>query len=90
MLINESYFDDLEVKDEDIIEDDTLDVREPEQEHELTYKDVIKMDKEYNHCLILKISNLSKRGFTLTKTILLPKITKRLDTIFDMYGIKHS
>ena len=82
MILNENYFDDLEIKDEDIIEDDTLDVEEPEQE----------MDKKYNHCLILKISNLSisNRGNTSTKTILLPKIIKMLDAIFDFYGIKHS
>ena len=87
MILNEDYFDDLEINDEDIVTDD---VEEPEQEHELTYKDVIKMDKEYNHCLILKIGNLSNRGFPVTKTTLLPKITKRLDAIFEFYGIEHS
>ena len=29
MLINEDYFNDLEIEDKDIIDDDTLDVEEP-------------------------------------------------------------
>jgi hypothetical protein len=95
MLINENYFDDLEIEDEDIIDDDTsLDVEEPEHEG-LTVEELHKLPEQYNHCIVIEIKNLDKgnkgrRCATFIKTTLIPRIYKKLDVIFDMYDIEDS
>ena len=91
MLINENYFDDLEIEDEDIIEDDN-DVEEPEHEG-LTVEELHKLPEQYNHCIVIEIKNLDKgrrRDTTFIKTTLIPRIYKKLDVIFDMYDIEDS
>lgn len=92
MILNEDYFDDLEIKDEDIMADDTpLDVEEPK--HELTVEELHKLPEQYNHCIVIEIKNLDKgrrRDTTFIKTTLIPKLFKSLDTIFDMYDIEDS
>ena len=89
MLINEDYFKDLEIEDEDIIEDDTLDVEEPEHEG-LTLEELHKLHKQYNHWIDFQINVdvSTNRDTTFIQTSLLPKLFKRLDTIFEMYGIE--
>ena len=90
MILNENYFDDLEIKDEDIIEDDINDVGEPV--HKLTVEELHKLPEQYNHCIVIEIKNLDKgrRGATFIKTTLIPRIYKKLDVIFDMYDIEDS
>ena len=93
MILNEDYFKDLEITDEDIIEDDINDVGEPK--HELTVEELHKLPEQYNHCIVIEIKNLDKgnkgrRCATFIKTTLIPKLFKKLDTIFDMYGIEDS
>ena len=86
MILNEDYFNDLEIEDKDVIEDvDELD-------HELTVEELHKLPEQYNHCIAIEIKNLDKcrRGTTFFQTTLIPKLFKRLDDIFDMYGIEHS
>ena len=90
MYINEDYFKDLEINDEDIIEDDTLDVGEPEHK-ELTLEEVRKLpEQQYDYCIRIKIVKENNSDTTFTQTTLLPRITKRLDTIFKLYDIEHS
>ena len=89
MILNEDYFKDLEIKDEDIIDDDTLDVGEPD--HEMTLEELYELPEQYNHNISFRIEN--KRGdsdTTFFQTSLLPKLFKKLDTIFELYGIEHS
>ena len=89
MLINENYFDDLEIEDEDIIEDDN-DVEEPQQE--LTLEDAIKLPEQYNQEIKIRIDvdDSTDRNTTFIQTSLLPRLFKRLDAIFELYGIEHS
>jgi hypothetical protein len=91
MILNEDYFKDLELTDEDILSDDTMpDVEEPN--HELTVEELHKLPEQYNHCIVIEIKNLDKgrRGATFIKTTLIPRIYKKLDVIFDMYDIEDS
>ena len=88
MLINESYFDDLEIKDEDIVVDDDNDVEEPKQE--LTLEEFHKLPEQYSHQIVIKIGYENDNDTTFIKTTLIPKLFKILDDIFDMYGIEHS
>ena len=92
MIINEDYFDELEIKDEDIVVDDTLDVEEPEQEHELTLDEFHKLPEQYNQEIIIRIDivDSTDSDTTFFQTSLIPRITKKLDTIFEMYDIEHS
>ena len=85
MILNEDYFDDLEIEDGDIIDD----VEEPEPE--LTVEYVCDLPKHYNQVILFNVINTEISDKELiTKTTLLPKIYKRLDTIFELYGIEHS
>ena len=89
MILNEDYFDDLEIKDEDIMADDTpLDVEEPEHE-ELTLEKVKKIPEQYGHYIRIDIDKIDG-DTTFIQTSLLPKIFKSLDTILEFYGIEHS
>ena len=83
MLINEDYFNDLEIEDEDIIDD----VEEPK--HELTLEDARKLPEQYNQDIEISI-NVDDSDTTFTQTSLLPRLFKRLDAILDFYGIEHS
>ena len=86
MILNEDYFDDLEIKDEDIMADDTpLDVEEPK--HELTVKEYYKLLEQYNHLIRFRIED-DDMDTTFIQTSLIPRIFKRLDTIFESYGIE--
>lgn len=86
MILNEDYFDDLEIKDEHII-DDINDVDEPM--HKLTLEEVKKIPEQYNHCIAIVIKKIN-RDTTFFQTSLIPRIFKRLDTIFELYDIEHS
>ena len=90
MILNEDYFKDLEIEDEDIAVDDTLDVDEPN--HDLTLEEVKELPKQYNQVIKFQIYVDKSRdnSTTFTQTILLPKLFKRLDTIFELYDIVHS
>ena len=83
MLINENYFDDLDIKDEDIIDD----VEEPK--HELTLDEFHKLPEQYNHFIKFKIDKEIDSDTTFIQTSLLPRLFKKLDTIFELYGIEH-
>ena len=83
MLINENYFNDLEIEDKDIIEDDTS------LKHELTLEDARKIHEQYNQEIEIRI-NVDDSDTTFTQTSLLPRLFKRLDALFDSYGIEHS
>ena len=85
MILNEDYFDDLDIKDEDIIDDDINDVDEPV--HELTVEELYKLSEQYN-CICIEIRQYNSDASI--KTSLLPRIIKRLNVIFDLYGIEHS
>ena len=88
MILNEDYFDGLEIKDEDIVVDDTLDVEEPE--HELTLEEAKKLSEQYKHYISIRIDKYCDIDTSFYQTSLLPRIFKRLDTIFESYGIEHS
>ena len=82
MILNEDYFKDLEIKDEDIMADDNA-------YNNLTLKDVHKLHELYNHSIRIRLRG-DDNDTTFTQTILLPRLFKRLDTIFESYGIEHS
>ena len=87
MILNEDYFKDLEITDEDIIDD----VEEPK--HELTLEEFHKLPKQYEHCIEFQINHnwmTTDISTTSLQTSILPRIFKRLDTIIEMYGIEHS
>ena len=89
MILNEDYFDDLEIKDEDIIEDDINDVGEPV--HKLTVEELHKLPEQYNHLIRFQIEDdVMDTDTTFIQTSLIPRLFKRLDTIFEYYGIEHS
>ena len=88
MILNEDYFDDIEITDDDIVADDTLDVDEPEYK-ELTLEEAKKLPEQYDYHIRIRIDNKSKYT-TFIQTSLIPKIFKKLDTIFELYGIEHS
>ena len=84
MILNEDYFDDLEIKDEDIMADDTpLDVEEPK--HELTVEEYHKLPEQYSHLIRFEIQ--VDDDTTFIQTSILPSLFKRLDTIFEYYSI---
>ena len=89
MLLKEDYFKDLEIEDEDIIEDDTLDIEEPKHK-ELTLEEIHKLPDQYKQCITFRIRVYDDSDITFLQTSLLPRIYKRLDTIFELYGIEHS
>ena len=89
MLINEDYFEDLKIKDEDIIDDDFNDVEDSKQE--LTIEELHKLPEQYNHLIRFRIEVVDDdRDTTFIQTSLIPRLLKRLDAIFEMYGIEHS
>ena len=89
MILNEDYFDDLEIEDEDIMADDTpLDVEEPEHE-ELTLEKVKKIPEQYGHYIRIDIDKING-DTTFIQTSLLPRIFKRLDIILESHCIEHS
>ena len=88
MIINEDYFKDLEITDEDIIEDNNLDVEEPK--HELTLDEFYELPDQYNQVIIFRIEVDDDNDATFIQTTLIPKLFKRLDSIFELYGIEHS
>ena len=88
MILNEDYFNDLEIEDEDIIEDDINDVGGPE--HDLTLEEAQKLPDQYNQVIEIRIDAGDSTDTTSIKTSVLPKLFKRLDIIFEMYDIEHS
>ena len=88
MILNEDYFKDLEIEDEDIIEDDINDVGEPK--HELTLDEFYELPDQYNQVIIFRIEVDDDNDATFIQTTLIPKLFKRLDSIFELYGIEHS
>ena len=85
MILNEDYFNDLEITDKDIMADDTpLDVEEPK--HDLTVEEYHKLFEQYNHIIRFRIED--EYDTTFIQTSLIPRIFKRLDTIFKSYGIE--
>ena len=88
MILNEDYFKDLELTDEDILSDDTMpDVEEPK--YELTLEEAKELPEQYDYCIRIGIQCWDDDR-TFIQTILIPRLFKRLDTIFEMYGIEHS
>ena len=87
MILNEDYFKDLEIEDEDIIEDD---VEEPE--HELTLEEAKKIPEQYKYHISFQLydKDSTDKDITFIQTSLLPRLFKTLDAIFEMYGIEHS
>ena len=83
MHINEDYFEDLGIENEDIIEDDILDVEGTKIEN------AQKLPEQYSHNITIGIKNIDK-DTTFFQTSLIPRIFKRLDAILDFYGIEHS
>ena len=88
MILNEDYFDDLEINDEDIMTDDV--VEEPEQEHELTLEEAKKIPEQYSHYIKIDIVYKIDGDTTFIQTSLLPRIFKRLDIILESHCIEHS
>ena len=90
MILNEDYFNDLEITDDDVIEDDIDDVEEPK--YELTLEDVQKLPEQYNNLIRFQIEadDNTDSDTTFIQTSILPRLFKKLDTIFDMYGIEDS
>ena len=87
MILNEDYFKDLEIENDDIIEDDILDVEKPD----LTLDDFYKLPEQYDYLIKIMVEKRDNKDTSLFfQTSLLPRITKRLDTIFESYGIEHS
>ena len=83
MILNEDYFKDLEIEDEDIIEDEG-------PYNNLTLKDVHKLHELYNHSIRIRLRGDDDNDTTFIKTTLIPKLFKILDDIFELYGIEHS
>ena len=69
--------------------DDTMpDVEEPK--HELTLEEFHKLHEQYNHSIAIRIKGSYIDGdTTFLQTTLIPRIFKRLDDIFEFYGIEH-
>ena len=89
MILNEDYFNDLEITDDDVIEDDINDVGEPV--HELTVEELHKLPEQYNHLIRFQIEDdvmVMDKDTTFIQTSLIPRLFKRLDTIFEYYGIE--
>ena len=87
MILNEDYFKDLEIENDDIIEDDILDVEKPD----LTLDEFHKLPEQYDYLIKIMVEKRDNTDTTLSfQTSLLPRITKRLDAIFESYGIEHS
>ena len=87
MILNEDYFNDLEIENEDIVsDDDTLDVEKPK----MTIEDFRKLPEQYDYLIKIMIGRRNDKETTSFLTSLLPKLFKRLDVIFDSYGIEHS
>ena len=85
MLLKEDYFNDLELKDEDIIDD----VEEPV--YDLTVEEFHKLPEQYNYLIRFRIEIVDdERDTTFIQTSLIPRLFKRLDTILESYGIEHS
>lgn len=82
MILNEDYFKDLDIKNEDIVTDD---VEEPK----LAFDDVRKLPEQYKHCIHVRIDKYRDVDTLFYQTSLIPRIFKRINTIFDMYGIEH-
>ena len=79
MILNEDYFKDLEITDDDVIEDDINDVGEPK--HELTLDEFHELPDQYNQDIIFRIRVDDDNDTTFIQTTLIPRIFKRLDTI---------
>ena len=83
MIINEDYFDDIEITDKDIesSEDDVLSSYDKYDNPEQMFKD---MKSKYAHCIEIPL----KRDISWK---LKPNlIIKRLLYVFDTYGIEYS
>ena len=83
MILNEDYFKNLEITDDDVIED----VEEPK--HEMILKEAKKLHNQYNQEIKIRI-NIFDGDTTFIQTSLLPRIFKILDVMFESYGIEHS
>ena len=83
MILNEDYFKDLEITDEDIIDD------VEELKHDLTVEELHKLPEQYNNLIRFRIEVDDDKDTTFIQTSLIPRLFKRLDTIFELYGIEH-
>ena len=83
MRLNEDYFDDLKLTDDDIESSDGIandNYHSPEEWY-------IDMKSKYSHCLVISVCELTEPD---TLSVKVPNVFKKLKYMFDMYGIEHS
>ena len=83
MILNENYFDDIEITDDDIEspEDDALSSYDKYDNPEQMFAD---MKSKYAHCIDIPLMHYCQRKWDLSL------ILKRLFYIFNTYGIEYS
>ena len=89
MILNENYFDDIEITDDDIKSSDSI-VASHNYEYATPEKYYNTMSSKYSHYMVLGI--LSNK--ILTNSDLwnnkIPRMLKKLFYLFDVYGIEYS
>ena len=86
MFINEDYFNDVEIKDEDVTADDN-------NINDKKYNDAKALDNyltsKYKQCIIIKLDTLSScYDFEEIDNRYISPIIKRLQYIFNVYDIE--
>ena len=87
MLINEDYFRDLEISDEDIMKDDDIDVEEPVSMTSDNLEEYInKLQTEYEQCLVFGTYSMTAEQVCNNFS----KSLKRIDYILNVFDVEHS
>ena len=92
MILNEDFFDDNKITDDDIeSSSDNLTAAVEYSNPEKWYRN---MKSKYSHCLIIRLEKdsnriLSEKQYYIWDTVI-PSILKKLHYIFDVYGIEYS
>lgn len=91
MLLNENYFDDIEITDDDI---KTQDIVSPESSVTGTYANPEEwfndMKSKYSHIMVIILQKNEIMSQTDIWETILPGMVKRLKYIFNAYGVEYS
>ena len=91
MILNEDYFKDLEIEDEDIVVDNTpLDAGGPK--HKLSLEDIHKLPEQYDYFISFDINKPYYTNSTDNnnyKSVQIPRIIKRIESVLEIYGIEN-
>ena len=83
MILNENYFDDLKLTDDDIVSSDDIAVSH-NKKYDTTEEWFMDMKSKYAHCIEIPLTQKHQWKWNLTL------ILKRLFYIFDAYEIEYS